>query len=237
MSRFVRSQPSKMVKEHTLFDLNRLGRRHGANDDVDDGSGARLAASRSKREVGVVENVAEMKQPQVGSGLGLGLGPRLGPVLPDVGSNRFDCVVGVESPRLALACDEKCVEMHCCGCGCGEVACARWRNGGRHLSRLWTGWGRDLLRAARGGEQGRRLCVLVLWARGDGGLVRDYVGEVGVFVAVRRAVVCGAGGVAALVCRVHDSNESPERGFGGVGNGWGVRAAILMVTGGFGECC
>lgn len=84
-----------------------------SDDDVNDGGCAGLAASRCQRELGRVEDVAEVEQPQVGRRLGFGLRPRLGPVVPNVVSHRIDGLVGPKLPRLALARDEQRAEVDC----------------------------------------------------------------------------------------------------------------------------
>lgn len=63
-----------------------------------DSGGASLTASGCESEVRVVENVTEMKQPQIGGGLGFGLRPGLGPIVPNVRSNSFNRGIGVKSP-------------------------------------------------------------------------------------------------------------------------------------------
>lgn len=207
----------------TLLHFDRLGWKYVANDDVNYGSDARLAASRSECNVRIVEDVTEMEKPQIRSRLGFGVRPRLGPVVPDVCSNGFDRVIWVKLPRLALARDQKRVEMH--RCGCRKVAAAWWRRGCRGLLWLRVGCAVDLVNV-RGREQGGRFCLVVFWVCRDGGEVGDNVGETSVFVSVRRAIVGGAGGIAAVFCGVHVVMNA-QRGWAGGHQG----------SGGGGGCC
>lgn len=100
-----------------LLQLDRLGWWwNGANDHVYHRSRTGLAATRGERELCVIQNVAEVEQSEIVGRFGSGLRPRLGPILPDLGSNRLDGVGGCKLPRLALASSEKRGEVNGCGC-------------------------------------------------------------------------------------------------------------------------
>lgn len=123
------------------------------------GSGASLAASRSERDLRVVQDVTEVKESQVSRRLGLGLRPRFGPVLKDMSPNLFDGGIWIELPRFALSRDKQGIEVNCCGCRKFAGARRRGGRGGR------VGWLRagDLLRIS-GREQGGRFGLLGFWA-------------------------------------------------------------------------